>query len=111
MACRRALPQSDSGYAGPGVSRAAPAREAPVICLHDLIGFCDLKPDEIHAIAEHEQIAESLAAALGASLLQSRQGTGQIRDMLLDDMRIAIRRRDIAHARHIVTTLRHFVHE
>ena len=53
-----------------------------MICLEDLIGFCDLTPDEVHAIAEHEHIAEALAVVIGTSLLQSVRGPEQIRDML-----------------------------
>jgi hypothetical protein len=33
-----------------------------MICLEDLIGFCDLTPDEVHAIAEHEHVADAIAA-------------------------------------------------
>ena len=82
-----------------------------MICLEDLIGFCDLTPDEVHAIAEHEHIADAIAVVLGTSLLQSVHGPEHIRDMLIDEMRTAIRRHDIPHARHLVCTLRHFLRE
>ena len=82
-----------------------------MISLVDLIGFCDLTPDEVHAIAEHEHIAEAVAVVLGTSLLQSVRGPEQIRDMLVDEMRTAVRRHDIPHARHLVSTLRLFLHE
>jgi len=60
-------------------------------CLEDLIGFCDLTPDEVHAIAEHEHIAEALAVVIWTSLLQSVRGPEQIRDMLVDELRTAVR--------------------
>ena len=82
-----------------------------MISLVDLIGFCDLTPDEVHAIGEHEHIADALAVVLGTSLLQSMYGPEQIRDMLVDELRAAVRRRDVSQARHLVTTLRHFLHE
>ena len=82
-----------------------------MISLQDLIGFCDLTPDEVSAIAEHEHVAEPLAAVLGASLLHSEHGPEQIRDMLVDDIRTAVRRHDVPHARNVVATLRHFLHE
>ena len=47
-----------------------------MICLEDLIGFCDLTPDEVHAIAEHEHIADAIAAVLGASILHSKRRLG-----------------------------------
>src|SRR3712207_918805 len=34
----------------------------------------------------------------------------QIRDMLIDDIRVAVRRHDVPHARQLVSTLRHFLH-
>ena len=82
-----------------------------MISLVDLIGFCDLTPDEVHAIAKHEHIADAIAVVLGTSLLQSVHGPEQIRDMLVDEMRTAVRRHDIPQARHLVSTLRHFLHE
>ena len=45
-----------------------------MICLEDLIGFCDLTPDEVHAIAEHEHIADAIAAVLGASCSTASTG-------------------------------------
>ena len=82
-----------------------------MICLEDVIGLSDLTPDEVHAIAEHEHVGDPLAAALGASLLQTKHGPEQIRDIFVDDIRTAVRRHDIPHARHLVSTLRHFLHE
>ena len=82
-----------------------------MICLEDLIGFCDLTPDEVRAIAEHEHIADAVAVVLGASLLHSEHGPDHIRDMFIDDIRAAVRRHDVPHARQLVATLRHFLHE
>ena len=73
-----------------------------MICLEDLIGFCDLTADEVHAIAEHEHIADALAAVLGAFMLQREHGP---------EIRAAVRRRDVPHARHLVSTLRHFLQQ
>ena len=82
-----------------------------MISLVDLIGFCDLTPDEVQAIAEHEHVAETTAIVLGSYLLQSERGCEQIRDMLLDEIRTAVRQHDVPHARQLVATLRHFLHE
>ena len=82
-----------------------------MIALEDLIGFCDLTADEVHAIAEHEHISDALAAVLGTTLLQSEDGPEQIRVMLRDDIRAAVRRRDVVHARHLVSTLCRFLHQ
>ena len=82
-----------------------------MIALEDCLGLCDLSPDEVRAISEHEHVPEILAAALGTSLLQSEAGPKKIRDMFMDDIRTAIRRRDVAGARNLVGTLRHFLHD
>ena len=77
----------------------------------DLIGLCDLTPDEVQAIAEHEHVSEGVAAVLGNCLLESEHGCEQIRDMLMDDIRTAVWQHDVPHARQLVSTLRHFLHE
>jgi hypothetical protein len=84
--------------------------EASMISLEDVIGFSDLTPEEVHAIAEHEHIADTIAAMLGLSLLRTEHGPKQIRDILIDDIRVAVRRHDVPHARQLVSTLRHFLH-
>ena len=38
--------------------------ETGMISLEDLIGFCDLTPDEVQAIAEHEHVAEPVAVGI-----------------------------------------------
>jgi len=82
-----------------------------VISLEDCLGLCDLSPDEVRVISEHEHVPDILAAALGTDLLRSKSGVKKIRDMFLDDIRTAIRRRDVAGARNLVGTLRHFLRD
>ncbi len=82
-----------------------------MISLEDCLGLCDLSPDAVRAISEHEHVPDILAAALGTDLLYSESGSKKIRDMFLDDIPTAIRRRDVAGARNLVGTLRHFLHE
>jgi hypothetical protein len=82
-----------------------------MISLEDLIGFCDLTPDEVQAVAEHEHVSPVVAAVLGNCLLESERGCQQIRDMLVDAIRTAVRQHDVPHARQLVSTLRHFLHE
>ena len=65
-----------------------------MISLEDVIAFCDLTPDEVRAIAEHEHVVDGIAAVLGRCLLQSTQGAEQIKDMLMDYIRTAVRRHE-----------------
>ncbi len=82
-----------------------------MISSEDLIGFCDLTPEEVQVVAEHEHVSQAAAAMLGNYLLQSQSGCEQIRDMLMDGIRTAIRLHDVAHTRQLVSTLRQFLHE
>ncbi|WP_201838118.1 hypothetical protein [Microvirga zambiensis] len=82
-----------------------------MISHEDLIGFCDLTLDEIQAVAAHERVAPAAAAVLGNYLLQSQRGCETIRNMLVAQIRAAVRQHDVAHARQLVATLRHFLHE
>lgn len=82
-----------------------------MISSEDLIGFCDLTPDQVQAVAEHEHVSQAAAAVLGNYLLQSQSGCEQIRDMLMDEIRTAVRQHDVPHARQLVSTLRYFLHE
>ena len=85
--------------------------EAPMISLEDLIGFCDLTPEEIQVVAEHEHVSQAATALLGHYLLQSQRGCEPIRDMLIAEICTAVRQHDVPHARQLVSTLRHFLHE
>ncbi len=82
-----------------------------MITLTDCIGLCDLTPEEVAAIAEHEHLPEMVAASLGAYLVHSHHGPETIRDMIVDDIRMAIRNHDVPHARQLVSVLRHFLGE
>ncbi|WP_372425107.1 hypothetical protein [Salinarimonas chemoclinalis] len=82
-----------------------------MISLIDAIGLSDLTEEEIAALAEHEHVPEMVAATLGAYLLHEAHGPERIRDMILDDVRAAVRRRDVGHARQLMGALRHFLAE
>ena len=82
-----------------------------MIALEDVTAMCDLSPEEIAAIAEHEHLPEVSAAALGEYLLHKAMGPRAIRDMIRDDIRQAIVNGDAPHARQLVAALHHFLHE
>ncbi len=82
-----------------------------MIALEDCLAMCDLTPDEIAAIAEHEHMPELAAAALGAYLAHREKGEHVVYGMIRDDIRIAIRAGDARHARHLVATLCHFLRD
>jgi hypothetical protein len=82
-----------------------------MISLADCMGLCDLSPEEVQAISEHEHVPEIIAATLGSYLLHSEHGPEKVRQIIVDDIRSAVRRHDIPHARQLVSVLRHFLHE
>ena len=81
-----------------------------MIALEDCLGLCDLSPDEVRAVGDHEHMPDILAAALGSHLLHSEHGAEKIRDMFLGEIRTALQHRDVTTARNLVGTLRHFLH-
>jgi hypothetical protein len=90
---------------------AAYARAYGMISLEDCVALCDLTPDEVAAIGEHEHVPEIIATSLGNYLIHSARGAEKVRNMIIDDIRSAVRHRDISHARHLVNVLRTFLHE
>ena len=80
-----------------------------MISLADCIAFCDLDEAEVLAIAEHEHVPEIVACALAEKLLRSDQGPEQIREMIRDDIRVAIARGDKQHARELIGAMHHFL--
>jgi len=83
-----------------------------MITLEDCIGLCGLSRDQIAAIAEHEHLPETAAAALAAWLMgKPPTGPREIRDMIRDDVRAAMEAGDHAHAAELLAALRHFLIE
>jgi hypothetical protein len=82
-----------------------------MVTLEDCIAMCGLCEAEILAVAEHEHIPEVAATALANYLLIQADGCEQIRDIIRDDIRDALRRGDQLHASELLMTLRHFLTE
>lgn len=82
-----------------------------MISLDDIEDMTCLSRDEIAAIAEHEHIGEGNAALLGDYMMQLHHGPQKVQQMICDDIRTALHRDDLAHARALFATLRHFMAE
>lgn len=82
-----------------------------MIALEDCLAFCGVSEAEVLAIAEHEHIPEIAAAALANYLLHDKNGAIEIRNMILDDIRVAHERHDDQHASELATALRQFLQE
>lgn len=75
----------------------------------DCVGLCDLTPEEIRAISEHEHIPEIVAAELGNYLVHNPEGENRIRRIILDDIRQAEEREDLKRALELKAVLHHFL--
>lgn len=80
-----------------------------MLTFEDCLALCELSEDEIDAIAEHEQVSETVAVELGNCLIQGPDGQLLIQHMIVDDIMAARRRGDLAHAAHLKQTLRRFI--
>ena len=82
-----------------------------MISIEDCIGLCDLTPEEIEAIAEHEHISEVAATALADYLMHAPDGPVKVREMIIDDIREAMEHGKRDHARELLVALKHFTKE
>jgi hypothetical protein len=80
-----------------------------MITLEDCVAFCGLTKEEVRAIAEHEHVPEVVACSLAEYLLNQEHGPEKIRDMIIDDVRAAQARGDLAHVRTLLHVLHHFL--
>ena len=80
-----------------------------MINLDDIEDMTCLSREEIAAIAEHEHLPEVNAAALGDYLMHMHKGPQRVQQMICEDIRDALHRDDLAHARELFATLRHFI--
>jgi len=80
-----------------------------MISMEDCVAFCGLTEDVVLAIAEHEHVPEIAATAIGEHLLSKEHGAEKIRDMIIDDLRLALSRDNHAHADALQVTLSQFL--
>ena len=78
-----------------------------LISLVDICDLCGLDRDQIEAIGEHEHLPNVAAAALASYLLHSSHGIEKIRDMIVDDIKIALSEQRNSHASELLMALRH----
>lgn len=80
-----------------------------MITLQDIIEITDLTRDEVAAVAEHENLPELDAAALGDYLMHQHHGAAKLQQMICDDIRAALHKDDLPHARSLYAVLHHFL--
>ncbi len=80
-----------------------------MINLDDILDLSDLTRDEIAAIAEHDHIGRVNATLLAEWLMAHHGGAHRIETIISEDIRGALHRGDLTHARELYSTLRAFV--
>jgi hypothetical protein len=82
-----------------------------MITLDDIVGLCPLTREEVDALSEHEHVEGIAAAALADYLMHLHHGPQQVQAMICDDIREALHRDDLEHAKALFAALRHFMSE
>ena len=82
-----------------------------MITLDDIEDMTSLTREEIDAIAEHEHLPLFSAATMGDYLMHHRKGPQAVQRMICEDIRDALHRGDLDHARTLFVTLRHYMSE
>ena len=67
--------------------------------------------EEVAAIAEHEHMPEVAAAAFANYVLEQEHDPARLKEMIVDDFRVAVRARRFEHAQELFMALRHFLAE
>ncbi len=80
-----------------------------MITLDDIEDMNCLDRDQIAAIAEHEHIGDFDASMLAEYLMHMPKGPQKVQQMICDDMRVAMHRDDVVHAKELFRTLQHFM--
>jgi len=80
-----------------------------VLTYNDCLGFSELTPEQVSALARHEHLPEIVALEMGWSLCGTPGGRQRIRRMILDDIEGACRRGDTRTAAGLGLALHHFV--
>lgn len=80
-----------------------------MITAEDIVGMTELSADEVAAIAEYEHTSDVLAAGFVDYLMHRHGGPQAVNRMICEDIREALHGDDIAHARALYGTLKHFI--
>ncbi|WP_223428941.1 hypothetical protein [Tateyamaria pelophila] len=82
-----------------------------MISLEDVEDMSALTRAEIEALAEHDRISTFDAALMGDYMMHEHHGPQRVHEMICDDIRIALHKDDLKHARELFAVLRGFLAE
>ncbi len=82
-----------------------------MLSLTDCLDLCDLRKEEIDAIAEHEHIPVIVAAELGCELVKTPSGVSVVESMMLDNISHAREHGHFQHAAELTSIYQRFHNE
>lgn len=82
-----------------------------MITLDDIEDMTDLTREEIEAVAEHDGIPDLNAACLAQYTMGQPHGPARMQQVICEDIRAALHRGDLAHAKDLYGVLHHFLRE
>jgi hypothetical protein len=80
-----------------------------MISFRECAAFCGLDEGQIAAVAAHEHVPATEASAIVSHLLGQPGGAGEIRSVLPDLIRDAVRQRRFAHAAKLLNAFQLFL--
>ena len=80
-----------------------------MLTIQDCLDLCELTEDEVLAIAEHENLPEVVALALGNALAQTAAGEQLVESMIADDIVAAQKSGNLRHAAALKLVLQRFI--
>ena len=80
-----------------------------MLSLEECLEFCELEPEEVEAIAEHEHVPLIVAAEMGFQMLHSADGVEHIQAMIEDNEAHARERGLTDRADHLAGVCQHFM--
>ncbi len=82
-----------------------------MISLDDIEDMTCLTRDEIDAVAEHDGVPILDAACLAQYQMDQPHGPARMQQVICEDIRTALHRGDLAHAKDLYAVLHHFLRE
>jgi hypothetical protein len=98
-----------TGPARPAISCSGTSEREAMLTYEDCLSLCDLDPEEIAAIAEHEHIPEIVALEMGNYLVHSDDGEPCIRRLILDDIAHCRETGNNEREQQLLLVLKHFI--
>lgn len=80
-----------------------------MLTFEDCMAFAELTEEEIHAIAEHENLPEMAALELGNYLVHAPGGERRVKRIIVEDIEHARRTGNVRRAAELKMVLRHFI--